>query len=203
MFLVIICFLLIVFTLSYFIWWLIYRKLFKSQKKISKFLVFIGAVGLIVFYYTPYSFYVEPSFWQFRRICKLNELPNDEYKYNKILGYFDVSLDTLDWEEVNKGKKWRVTNEYGYYKKGIYEYATLSKEKQLNSRVGMVAVFLSNESPINRYNINAMSISISWDTKRYFLEKESMTSYNYVWIERTLGCVDVAQKNMTPKGFKQ
>ena len=189
--------------LSYLILKFVYRIIFKSQKKISKFLVFLGSIILIIFYYTPYSYYLEPSFWQFRNICKLNELPNTEEKYNKILGYFDVSLGTMDWEEVNKGKKWRVTNEYGYYKKGIYEYATLSTEKQLNSRVGMVAVFLSNESPINRYNINAMSISISWDTKRYFLEKESMTSYNYVWIERTLGCVDVAQKNMTPKGFKQ
>ncbi|TLD79351.1 hypothetical protein LS81_010610 [Helicobacter trogontum] len=62
MLLVIICFLLIVFTLSYFIWWLIYRKLFKSKKKISKFLVFLGSIGLIMFYYTPYSFYLEPSY---------------------------------------------------------------------------------------------------------------------------------------------
>ena len=35
-------------------------------------------------------------------MCKLNELPNNEEKYNKILRYFDTSLDTLDWEELNK-----------------------------------------------------------------------------------------------------
>ncbi|EMZ37015.1 hypothetical protein C826_02252, partial [Helicobacter bilis WiWa] len=57
---------------------------------------------LFIFYYTPYSFYLEPSFWQFRRICKLNELPNDEEKYNKILAYFDTSLDKLDWEGIEK-----------------------------------------------------------------------------------------------------
>ncbi|RDU59791.1 hypothetical protein CQA53_11235 [Helicobacter didelphidarum] len=45
---VIILFLLIVFTFSYFIWWLIYRKAFKSQKKVSKILVFIGGSGLII-----------------------------------------------------------------------------------------------------------------------------------------------------------
>nr|WP_238702166.1 hypothetical protein [Helicobacter bilis] len=34
-------------------------------------------------------------------MCKVNELPNNEEKYNKILSYFDTSLDTLDWEELN------------------------------------------------------------------------------------------------------
>ena len=40
----------------------------------------------------PYSF--QPSYHKFKKMCKLNELPNDEYKYNKILAYFDTSLDT-------------------------------------------------------------------------------------------------------------
>ena len=59
-----------------------------------------------MFYYTPYSFYLEPSYWQFRNMCKLNELPNNEEKYNKILRYFDLSLDTLDWEELNGKVEW-------------------------------------------------------------------------------------------------
>ncbi|WP_258865041.1 hypothetical protein [Helicobacter sp. MIT 14-3879] len=99
---VIICFLLIVFILSYLILWLIYRKAFKSKKKISKFLVFIGGIGLIIFYYTPYSYYLEPSFWQFRNMCKLdpeiyqhNGGKLDEEYYNKVLSYFDTSLDTM------------------------------------------------------------------------------------------------------------
>ena len=95
MLLVIVCFLLIVFTLSYFIWWLIYRKLFKSQKHISKFLVVLGSIGLIIFYYTPYSFYLEPSYWEFRNMCKLNELPNTEEKYNKILSSYDLDWNTM------------------------------------------------------------------------------------------------------------
>ena len=71
--------------LSYLILKSIYTIIFKFKKKVSKVLVFIGAVGLIVFYYTPYSFYLEPSYWQFRNMCKINELPNNEEKYNKIL----------------------------------------------------------------------------------------------------------------------
>ncbi|RDU58744.1 hypothetical protein CQA53_11945, partial [Helicobacter didelphidarum] len=106
---VIIFFLLIVFTLSYFIWWLIYRKAFKSKKKISKILVFIGGIGLIIFFYTPYSNYLHPSYWQFREICKLdpeiyqfNGGKIDEEYYNKLLKYFDTSLDKLDWEYIQE-----------------------------------------------------------------------------------------------------
>ena len=49
-------------------------------------------------------------------MCKLNELPNTEEKYNKILRYFDLSLDTLDWDELNK-KTWKIPEDNGNYKK--------------------------------------------------------------------------------------
>ncbi|EMZ41025.1 hypothetical protein LS77_009620 [Helicobacter bilis] len=88
--------------LSYLILKFIYRIIFKSKKKISKFLVFLGSIILIIFYCTPYSYYLEPSFWQFRKMCKLNELPNNEEKYNKILAYFDTDLESLDWEKIKK-----------------------------------------------------------------------------------------------------
>ena len=187
--------------LSYLILKFIYRILFKSKKKVSKFLVFLGSIGLIIFYYTPYSFYLEPSYWQFRNMCKLNELPNDEYKYNKILSYFDTDLDTLDWEELNK-KTWKIKESNGDYKKGIFEYATLTEKKQLNSRARMVASFLSNEAEINRYNINQMAINISWHTRRYYFEIANLTRYDDMWIEKTLACYRVAKENMTPRGFK-
>ena len=40
----------------------------------------------------------------------------------------------------------------------MLEYATLTKKKEINSRLRMVASFLSNEAEINRYNINQMAI---------------------------------------------
>ena len=187
------------FCLSYIIWWLIYRKLFKSQKHISKFLVVLGSIGLIMFYYTPYSYYLEPSYHQFKKMCKLNELPNTEEKYNKILGYFDTDLESLDWEELNK-KTWKISEDSGDYKKGVFEYATLTKKKQLNSRARMVASFLSNEAEINRYNINQMAINISWHTRRYYFEIANLTRYDDMWIEKTLACYRVAKENMTPRG---
>ena len=131
-------------------------------------------------------------------MCKLNELPNDEYKYNKILSYFDTDLDTLDWEELNE-RKWKVTPEHGYYRQGIYEYATLTKKEQLNYRTSITASFLSNESKINRYNINQMSIGATWHTRRYFFEITNLLSYGDMWIERTLACIDVAKKNYEPQ----
>lgn len=82
--------------LSYLILKFIYKIIFKSTKSVLKFLVFLGSIGLIIFYYTPYSYYLEPSYWQFRNMCKLNELPNNEEKYNKILGYFDKKLGDID-----------------------------------------------------------------------------------------------------------
>ena len=53
--------------LSYLILKCIYTIIFKSQKHISKFLVVLGSIGLIIFYYTPYSYYLEPSFYELRK----------------------------------------------------------------------------------------------------------------------------------------
>ena len=151
---------------------------------------------LFIFYYTPYSFYLEPTYWQFRNMCKINELPNDEYKYNKILSYFDTDLDTLDWEELNE-RKWKVTKEHGFYRQGIYEYATTNKRKQLNSRTSITASLLSNEAEINRYNINQMAIGATWHTKRYY--PDGNEGSGFYWREKTLVCVDVAKRNYTPQ----
>ncbi|RDU59974.1 hypothetical protein CQA53_11145 [Helicobacter didelphidarum] len=196
----VIFFLLIIFSISYFILWLIYRKAFKSQKKISKILVFIGGIGLIIFYYTPYSYYLEPSYHEFKKMCKLNELPNNEEKYNKILSYFGLSLDTLDWEELNDGT-WQLKENSSDYKKGVFEYASISRNRsKINYRLRIAAGFYSNESKINRYNINAMRMYSAWQTRRYHLEQESMASYKLVWMEEELICADVVKDNMIPKG---
>ncbi len=88
--------------LSYLIFKCIYRIIFKSTKSVSKFLVFLGSIGLIIFYYTPYSYYLEPSFYKFKEICKLdpeiyqaNGGKLDEEYYNKVLRYFDTDLDNM------------------------------------------------------------------------------------------------------------
>ena len=198
MFLVIICFLLIVFTLSYFIWWLIYRKLFKSQKKISKFLVFLGAAGLIVFYYTPYSFYLEPSYWQFRNMCKINELPNNEEKYNKILSYFDTDLDTLDWGELNE-RALKLTKGFNLdYIEGRLEYRV--KVATIQKRRYDISVDLytnTNNKGFSKETITHIETYGSWKTRRYFLERKYMTDFPFQaeWTERDISCTSIKKFN--------
>ena len=177
--------------LSYLILKFIYRILFKSQKKISKFLVFLGSIALIIFYYTPYSYYLEPSYWQFRNMCKINELPNNEYKYNKILKYFDLSLDTLDWEELNKTKT--ISNTF-------YEFEILSRNPLLDDKYRYKYIdknrFIINNAPkfkditaiivdfytlqphIDRNNIVDIKIFVYWNTKRY---RYYLSPTSYEW----------------------
>lgn len=102
-FLVILWNLIIPLTLSYLIFKLIYKKIFKSQKKISKFLVFIGGIAIFSsFQVFNIPYYFQPSYYEFKKMCSLNELPNNEEKYNKILGYYGLSLDMLDWKKIGK-----------------------------------------------------------------------------------------------------
>lgn len=37
--------------------------------------------------------FMYPSYWEFRKLCKLNNLPKSQEKYDRILGYFDKKLD--------------------------------------------------------------------------------------------------------------
>ena len=154
--------------------------------------ILVVAFFLAIFYYTPYSFYLEPSYWQFKNMCKLNELPNNEEKYNKILGYFDLSLDTLDWEKLNE-KTWKIKENSSDYKKGVFEYATISQDKKINYHLRIKAGFYGNESNINRYNIGAMRMYSTWHTKRYY--PDGNEGSGFYWSEEKLICVDVVKYN--------
>ena len=151
---------------------------------------------LFIFYYTPYSFYLEPSYWQFRNMCKLNELPNNEEKYNKILSYFDTDLERLDWDKLNE-KTWKIKETNGRYKQGIFEYQTATGWKYKNSRIEMEIDFFSNESKINRYNTNTMLFTIVWHTKRYY--PDGNEGSGFYWSEERVGCSDILEYNMNPK----
>ena len=170
------------------------KKYFKFKKHILILLVLwiIYLIG-IPLHYTPYA--LQPSYWEFKKMCELNELPNNEEKYNKILKYFDTSLDTLDWEELN-GKKQKLIEENFDYKKGVFEYITQMKLRQFSSRIDIRTHFFSNESEINRYNANAMVFRVIWHTKRFY--PAGNEGSGFYWSEETLGCSN--DDNMTPKG---
>ncbi|WP_194146007.1 hypothetical protein [Helicobacter bilis] len=67
-FLVILWNLIIPLTLSYLIFKLIYKRIFKSQKKISKILVFIGNIAILSsFYIFNIPYYFQPSYYEFKK----------------------------------------------------------------------------------------------------------------------------------------
>ncbi|WP_254422452.1 hypothetical protein [Helicobacter bilis] len=180
--------------LSYLILKFIYRIIFKSKKKISKFLVFLGSIILIIFYYTPYSFYVEPSYWQFRRICKLNELPNDEYKYNKILGYFDTDLDNLDWEglkEVAIDLSNSIDGKYADYLPSIRVYRSNVLANKTRKYWYDVTLYFNNNGVSKEHITYIKTFASFFKTNRYFLEPKGSTAYSWEWNERSFTCRDL------------
>ena len=146
--------------LSYIILKLIYTKIFKSQKKVSKILVFLGSVGLIIFYYTPYSYYLEPSFWEFRNICKLdpeiyqaNGGKLDEEYYNKVLKYFNTSLDTM--AEV---KELRISDDKTHYS---YMF-----DRWIGDRIFFDFFIWFRDENATKDNIKKVSLYARWHDER-------------------------------------
>ena len=150
--------------LSYLILKFVYRIIFKSKKKISKFLVFLGSIILIIFYYTPYSFYLEPSFYKFRNICKLDPeiyqanggKINEEY-YNKALKYFDTSLDTMDWNNKNSLR----TNDRGIL---VYRLQKYFEDGRINFSIG----FYFKDKNAKKSSIDKVGFYATWDNYRIF-----------------------------------
>ena len=148
---------------------------------------------LFIFYYTPYSFYLEPSYWQFRNMCKLNELPNNEEKYNKILGYFDLSLDTLDYDKLDYNMKHPVSihpiDKVFLTKPNEVMVAELSK-----NRYYIKAIFSSKDSHNFSYrNIIQADLFGHWHARRYF--PDGNEGSGFYWSEGTLDCGYIVKEN--------
>ncbi|WP_052057531.1 hypothetical protein [Helicobacter sp. MIT 03-1614] len=161
----------------------------KKILKTFKILSFIIIPPLIVFIYffgwgwlVPYE--LQPSYWQFRNMCKINELPNDEEKYNKILSYYDTSLDTLDWEKIANNL---YLNDYGEY---------IHKVKKRYNRIGSSLFFIFNSKIVSQKNIDNMWLYVEWDNKRKYFEQESIASYNFVFKADFENCIiDIKEIN--------
>ena len=151
----------------------IYRIIFKSKEKVSKFLVFLGSIGLIIFYYTPYSYYLEPSFHKFKEICQLdpeiyqaNGGKLDEEYYNKVLGYFDANIDDFikylnqnkrNWYMLKKWQNNRIETYVTIVFKGSNEAGNIIKG--------------------NLDNISLIELSAWWDKVRPLLAGNEGTGF--------------------------
>lgn len=146
--------------LSYLILTFIYRIIFKSKEKVSKFLVFLGSIGLIIFYYAPYSYYLEPSFYKFKEICQLdpeiyqaNGGKIDEEYYNKVLKYFDTSLDTM-----SDVKTLRISDDKKHFS---YMF-----EKWIGDRISFDFIIWFKDQKATKDNIKKVSVYVWWDQVR-------------------------------------
>ncbi|MGX2973135.1 hypothetical protein [Helicobacter sp. T3_23-1059] len=154
------------------------------------FVGFIVVILLMAGYFSgiiPYYilFPLQPSYWEFKKLCKLNELPNNEEKYNKILAYYGISLDTINYDLLNK-------NMFKLQK--IAEYRTDLDWVVINYRTKAFAIFYTKDSIINRNNISNAEIVPDYKTFAYYLDTESYASYNLEWRERSLNCKEVLNK---------
>lgn len=123
-------------------------------------------------------------------MCKVNEFPNNEQKYNKILSYFDLSLDTLDWEGLKERALKLVKGFNADYVESKLEYrakVTAIRKKRYNISVDLFA----NNKGLSKENITYIQTYGTWYTNRYFLEQESMANYNLVWREKELSCTNI------------
>lgn len=145
---------------------------------------------LSIFYYTPYSFYLEPSYWQFRNMCKLNELPNDENKYNKILSYFDKKLgDRDDFPHIKQySRRIETLTLYVFY----HQYFREQDETSLEGKIALST--MASQTPKEKYmlsydSIKSMFLSLSWHTKRFY--PAGNEGSGFYWSEETLACSDI------------
>ncbi|MCW1332757.1 hypothetical protein OLQ25_08985 [Campylobacter jejuni] len=120
-------------------------------------------------------------------MCKLNELPNNEEKYNKILGYFDKKLgDIDDFQHVKK---------YGSIEMWLYIYYddTYKTPSNFQEKIEMDNIALKTKNmQMSLHKIVDMHISPYWNTRRYVLEGNE-GNMNFEFIEDELACGNLYQ----------
>lgn len=148
---------------------------------------------LSIFYYTPYSFYLEPSYWQFRNMCKINELPNNEEKYNKILKYFNTDLEGLDWEELN-GEAQRAYNTHIVidYRARTTNYSSHIPKNKGRLSYNYIFLYPNSKERFSQQNLPLIGILATWHTKRFYLGGSEGSGF--YWSENILTCIDAGTK---------
>lgn len=166
------------------------RAKIKKILKICKILFILWIIYLIgiPLYYTPYE--LQPSYWEFRKMCELNELPNSEEKYNKILSYFDKKLGDRDDFPHSKeySRRMETLTLYVFY----HQYFQEQDETSLEGKIALST--MASQTPKEKYmlsydSIKSMFLSLSWHTNRYYLTGNEGSGFH--WYEETLACSDI------------
>lgn len=94
---------------------------------------------------------LRPSYTQFKDLCKLNTLPDNEEKYSKILSVLGLSLGDLDNKDL---LIWMARNGEGKY------VNTLKGDPSSNIETE-ISIF-TQQSYLSSKNIHPMNISFRW-----------------------------------------
>ncbi|WP_233714327.1 hypothetical protein [Helicobacter trogontum] len=126
----------------------------------------------------PYN--LQPSYHKFKKMCKLNELPNNEEKYNKILSYYD-----LDWNTMLETMKPMQTSDE-------YQIKYMLGETKIHNRIEFDSGFFVY---LDKTKQNIVRISpyffARWDTKRKYLTTKSIASYELVFKTAYGSCTSI------------
>ena len=122
------------------------------------------------FYYIPH--FLQPSYYQAKRMCRVNNMPDGEEKINKILSYFDESFDDIDWAKFNKFH-------YDFFEEkylsGKLYYAIYFIVKH-NWRIDKQVTFYANKPEIKtKEDVKKIELSVYWDTNTGYYASGRLT----------------------------
>ncbi|WP_337190604.1 hypothetical protein [Helicobacter saguini] len=122
-------------------------------------------------------------------------MPDNQEKYNKILSYFDLSLDTLDWEELNREAEifFQLKNKVIDTMKCSANFSIRQPIK--NGRILYNFVLLYKNKNINSIqDFKSIKLMARLDTKRYYLGRKGMASYELEWNENFITCENIIKE---------
>ncbi|MGX2972931.1 hypothetical protein [Helicobacter sp. T3_23-1059] len=121
----------------------------------------------IPLYYTPYA--LQPSYWEFKKLCQLNLESKSREKYSKILTYFNAKLGDKD-ESV---KKWiQYTNRI---------------------RLRLNIYYNDSQHKVLTYeNIFELYLAVDWQSYNMdIFGNEGNMEFELIFFDREMTCVDL------------
>ena len=145
-----------------------------KPKKIILTLCIVWIIYLIgiPLYYTPYA--LQPSYWEFKKLCEINNLPDGEEKYNKILNFYGTDLDTLDYDKfqetttLNWYQQKRPIKKIKYGEnRYIYPSLAILYDDHIGNRIDTITeIEFNSDKPQGKQHITRISMKPQWQTWR-------------------------------------
>ena len=145
----------------------------------------------------PYSF--QPSYWEFKKMCEINYMPNTQEKYNIILKYIDKSLgDVDDFLQSFESKK--------YFKCKLQEDGITG----ISNRITSVCVniyynddFIDSKSDkiLTFDKIKDMYLEVNWQSYEAVLDGNEGAGNFGIVFDKNLYCSYFYRKDNIPSNF--